>query len=563
MISLAEQYADDVLSGKIVVGNYMRLSCQRFKENIKRKDIYFDRELASKIIDFCQTILRFWEGQWRGQPVIVYPWQAYIVQNIFCWKYTETGLRVTRSVYVEIARKNGKTTLAAIISFIHAFLDNDLTPQILVGANNEDQAKICTNTFAEMFEISPATSQLIRDRKAIVRRYGTRARSVSFKFGQKNGYIEAMSREVKSKDGFNPSLGVIDEFHEADNDALLNVIASGQAARQEPLLVVITTAGFNKNGVCFQRSRKAAINVLTGKSKMDSQFSAIYELDDADEWTDESVWIKSNPMMPYVDTILPYLRNECQKAQNEGSTAEVNFKTKNLNTWVDSADVWIPAEMWHANYDQCNNEKDLIGRECYAGLDLAKTRDLNNFTLFFPYAYGDRHAVKLWTWIPEENITYRSRNYLEFVRSGHMITTPGNMADQRVILQDIAHAASEYDIKRMHYDKWYANMLQTYLAELKIGMINPVGMQGSFMNESMNTLEKMVTSKKLEHFNNPVYAWSLSNLTPSYDRNGHLFPDKSNPENKIDPTVSKLLAIDAWLSDLAEPKIESSIILLK
>jgi phage terminase large subunit-like protein len=564
-LTLAEQYVKDVLSGKETVGEYVLLSCKRFDANLKRKDIFLDRELAEKIISFCETILKFWEGQWRGEAVIIYPWQAFIIQNIFCWKYKETGRRVVRSAYVEIARKNGKTTLAAIISFVHAFIDEDLTPQILVGANNEDQAKICTNTFAEMFEISPATAKLIKQRNATVRRYGTKARSVSFKYGMKNGYIEAMSREVKSKDGFNPSLGIIDEFHEAKDDALLNVIASGQAARKDPLIVVITTAGFNKHGVCYQRLRKSALNVLNGVSNLDSQFSAIYELDESDEWTDEKKWVKSNPMIPFVDTILPYLKIECQKAVVEGSTTEVNFKTKNLNQWVDAASVWIQDSIWVANHDPKLSQEDLKGLDCFAGLDLGKTRDLNSFSLFFPEVplWGiEKTATLLWSWIPKDNVTYRNRNYSEFVASGHMRTMPGNSADQRIILRDIAEVAENYNIVRLHYDKWYANMLQTFLADLDIGDINPVGMQGSFMNECMNKMEALVLSHKMEHFNNPVYRWSLSNLAPSYDKHGHIFPDKSNPENKIDPTVSKLLSIDAWLTDLATEKNEAGIMIL-
>jgi len=564
-LTLAEQYVKDVLSGKETVGEYVLLSCKRFDANLKRNDIFLDRELAEKIISFCETILKFWEGQWRGEAVIIYPWQAFIIQNIFCWKYKETGRRVVRSAYVEIARKNGKTTLAAIISFVHSFIDEDLTPQILVGANNEDQAKICTNTFAEMFEISPATAKLIKQRKATVRRYGTKARSVSFKYGMKNGYIEAMSREVKSKDGFNPSLGIIDEFHEAKDDALLNVIASGQAARKDPLIVVITTAGFNKHGVCYQRLRKSALNVLNGVSNLDSQFSAIYELDESDEWTDEKKWVKSNPMIPFVDTILPYLKIECQKAVAEGSTTEVNFKTKNLNQWVDAASVWIQDSIWVANHDPKLSQEDLKGLDCFAGLDLGKTRDLNSFSLFFPEVplWGiEKTATLLWAWIPKDNVTYRNRNYSEFVASGHMRTMPGNSADQRIILRDIAELCDAYNIVRLHYDKWYANMLQTFLADLDIGEINPVGMQGSFMNECMNKMESLVLSHKMEHFNNPVYRWSLSNLAPSYDKHGHIFPDKSNPENKIDPTVSKLLSIDAWLTDLATEKNEAGIMIL-
>jgi len=564
-MTLAEKYVKDVLSGKIKTGEYIRQSCEHFDSWKDRKDVYFDVELANKIIKFCETILRFWEGQWRDKPAHIYPWQAFIIQNIFCWKYVDTNLRVIRSAYIEIARKNGKTTLAAIISFIHIFLDEDLTPQILVGANNEDQAKICTDTVAQIWQISPRLAAMIKSREAVVRRYGPRARSVSFKFGKKNGYIEAMSKEVKSKDGFNPSLGVIDEFHEAKDDALLNVIASGQAARKEPLLVVITTAGFNKFGVCYQRLRKSAINVLSGKSDIDTQFSAIYELDDSDDWQDAKAWVKSNPMINHVDTIKPYLQDQCKKAISEGSTTQVNFQTKNLNQWTDTASVWIQDALWVANHDPKLSKQDLEGLTAFGGLDLAQTRDLNCFSLFFPEVpiWGtDKKAVLLWAWIPEKNVKYRTRNYQEYVSGGYMRTMPGDSVDQRIILADIEELTKRYDVLRLHYDKYYANMFQVYLSELNIATINPVGMASYFMNETMNMMERLVAKKQIEHFGNPIYRWSLANLEPTYDKNGHLYPNKSNPENKIDPTVSKLLSIDAWMADMQEEKQDIDLMIL-
>lgn len=549
-MTLAEKYSKEVLKGKIVVGDYMKLSCKQFEKNLTRKDIYFDRKLADNIIKFCETILRFWEGQWRGEPVKIYPWQAFIIQNIFCWKYVKTDLRVIRSAYIEIARKNGKTTLAAIISFIHAFLDEDLTPQILVGANNEDQAKICTNTFAEMWEISPALADLIRQKQAIVRRYGTRARSVSFKYGKKNGYIEAMSKEVKSKDGFNPSLGIIDEFHEAVNDGLLNVIASGQAARKEPLLVVITTAGFNKYGVCYQRLRKSAINVLKGRTKLDSQFSAIYEMDEKDDWKRSSNWIKANPMIKHVDTIMPYLKVECKKAVAEGSTAQVNFQTKNLNRWTDSASVWIQDEIWIANHNPKLKKSDLDGLTCYGGLDLAATRDINAFNLLFPdiEIWGNKkHAVLLTCWLPEDNINWKTNNYTSFVEQGHIKTTPGNHSSPQMMLDDIKEASERYYIEAIHYDKYLAEWLAPQMAQHGIE-IYPISMGGYNLSQTMKMMEIEIAKKKVEHFKNPVHRWALSNCEPKHDANGNIRPDKSNPENKIDPTVAMILSFDCWIS---------------
>lgn len=552
-MTAAEKYVKDVLSSKVLVGRLVHKECERFSERLKRKDIYFDNKLADQIVLFCETILRFWEGEWRGHPVHIYPWQAFIIQNIFCWKWTDTGLRVTRSAYIEIARKNGKTTLAAIISFVHAFLDNDLTPQILVGANNEEQAKICTNTFAEMFEISPSTAELIRENRASVRRYGARARSVSFKFGNKVCLIEAMSRDVKTKDGFNPSLGIIDEFHEAPNDDLLNVLDSGQVVRKEPLLVTITTAGFNKYNPCYTRLRKSAINVLEGVVDMDSQISAIYELDDEDDWQDESVWAKANPNMEFVEMILPYLRIQCKKAQAEGTTTEVNFQTKNLNRWCDAAAVWIPGDVWVKNHRPELKISDIEGKG-YGGLDLSATKDITSFGAVFPEAFeldGKVIAALISkNWLPAENSVYRGMDYRPWIKDGYIKPTRDNYLDIYSVIEDLGLFCQEYNINDIYFDKGQDGSVASSVIGTKLEKttaMTPISMRGFSQSSAMKKFEIMATAEELEHFNNPVVKWALANTVPKYDPQGRdIRPEKEHVENKIDPVVALILAFQCW-----------------
>lgn len=559
----AERYANDVIKNKIVTGNSIKLAAKRFQKNLKRKDIYYDRELAEKVVKFAETILYFWEGKWRGKPVVIYPWQAFIIQNIFGWKKKD-GTRLIRTAYVQVSRKNGKTTLAAVISFIHLMLDKDQTPQILVGANNEDQAKICTNTIGQMVRVSPALNKLLEDQKIDLYQYKGKYLGLSYHYGNKEGYIQAMSKNPETKDGWNPSVGVIDEYHEAKDDALLNVIASGQGARDEPLLIVVTTAGFNKHGVCYQMMRKSAVKILNGVNKDDSFFTAIYELDESDDWKQSKNWIKSNPMITHLNTLKPYLEVELNKALNMGSTTEVNYKTKNLNYWTDTANVWINNEVWIANHDPKLTKSDLLGLECYGGLDLGQTRDLNAYNLLFPEVgvWGkEKHAVLLWVWLPEDNVTYRSRNYTAFVKEGYFKTTPGNHSSPRIMFEDIRATGEKYKIKRIHYDKYLAEWLAPEMVDAGFE-VYPISMGGYNLSQTMKAMEIDISAGKVEHFNNPVHEWSLANCEPKYDHNGNIRPDKSNPENKIDPTVAMILSFDAWISSRAEKKIESEIIIL-
>lgn len=561
----AEQYAKDVISGQIVTGNFILQAANRFMSWLDRDDIYFDEELAEKIVNFSEQILYFWEGQWRGKPVVIYPWQAFILQNIFCWKRTKDDSRLIRTAYIQIARKNGKTTMAAIISFIHLILDEDLTPQIFIGANNEDQAKICSNTIGNMALVSPALNQAIQHKQIDLYQYKGKYLGLSYRVGKKMGYVQAMSKNPETKDGFNPSLGIIDEYHEAKSDALLNVIATGQGARKDPLLITVTTAGFNKHGVCYQQMRKTSIKILNGTATDDTYFPMIYELDSGDDWKEPKNWIKSNPMITHVNTLEGYLAVELNKAINMGATTEVNFKTKNLNYWTDTASVWIPNEVWIANHNPKLSEADLDGLPCYGGLDLAATRDMNAFNLLFPNVEvwgAEKHAVLLKCWLPEDNIHYRSTNYISFVKSEHIKTTPGNHANQRLILDDIAEWSERYEIERIHYDKYLANWLAPEMAELDLE-VYPIGMGGFNLSQTMKAMEIEIAKHNVEHFNNPVHAWNLANCEPKRDHNGNIRPDKSNPENKIDATVAMILAFDAWISAKAEEKIYSDIIILE
>lgn len=563
-MTVAEKYANDVINNKVVTGNLIKLAAKRFKKNLKRKDIYYDRKVAEDVVEFAEDVLCFWEGDYRGEKVKIYPFQAFIIQNIFGWKKKD-GTRLIRTAYVQVSRKNGKTTLAAVISFIHMILDKDPTPQILVGANNEDQAKICTNTIGKMVTVSPGLNKLYQKDAIRLHQYNGKYRGLIYNYGGKLASITAMSKNPETKDGYNPSLGVVDEYHEAKDDALLNVIASGQGARKEPLLIVVTTAGFNKHGVCYQLMRKTSVKILNDAAKDDTFFSCIYELDENDDWQDPSNWIKSNPMITHIDTLGQYLKVELNKALNMGSTVEVNYKTKNLNYWTDTANVWISNQVWIANHDPKLKISDLIGETCYGGLDLGQTRDLNAMNLLFPDVgvWGQKkHAVLLSCWLPEDNVTYRSRNYSAFVEAGYMKTTPGNHSSPKIMFEDIKAAADTYNLVRLHYDKYLAEWLAPEMAEAGIE-VYPISMGGYNLSQTMKAMEIEISAGNVEHFNNPVHEWSLANCEPKLDPNGNIRPDKSNPENKIDPTVAMILSFDAWISSKAEQKIESDIIILQ
>lgn len=547
-MTIAESYAREVVGGKAVTGEYIKKACKRFLSDLDREDLYFDTDEAQKLVKFAEKYLVLWEGEFSGKPVRLYPWQQFIIQSIFGWKYKETNKRKYRTVYIQIARKNGKTTLADIITAIHLFVDREATPQILVGANNEDQAKICTNNLGKIIKYSPTLSKAI-DKNIHLRQYNGYYRTIISTLNGKDGIVQAMSKDPRTKDGFNPSLGIIDEYHEARNDALLNVIESGQGMRAEPLLVVITTAGFHKDGPCYAKLRKSSIDMLDGKIVDDALFSAIYEPDKDDDWKDENTWVKSNPMAEHIPILKQSLGKQIIRAINEGGSSEVNFKTKNLNQWMDAADVWIPDDIWIANHDPKLKQSDLLSQPCTAGLDLAQTRDLNAFALYFNEleVWGkNKSACLLWYWLPEDNIEYRGFDYRQF--SDYITFTDGNHADQRKMLSDIGEIHEDYDIRRVHYDRYLAESFGPGMVDIGLNVF-PVSIGGFQLSESMKLMEIEVLSKKLEHFNNPILRWNIGNLMPKRDHNGNMRPEKNHESRKIDGGVALILAYDADKSE--------------
>lgn len=540
----AQQYAEDVLSGKIIAGKWIKLACEKFLSDLKRTDIVLDGKQGQRAINFIERKLCQWEGSWRGKPFKLEAWQKFIIMQVFGWQ--QDGRRLIRSVYIQIARKNGKTSFAAAILLYHLFADRENTPQILVGANNEDQAKICVNSAGRIIQRSPEFADLVDEETVKLSIYGRNIVGIYHK--DKDGSVKAMSKNPETQDGFNPSLGVVDEYHEAKDDLLLNVIESGQGARPEPLLFVVTTAGFDKQGPCYKKLRKGSIDMLEGKVKDDHHLAFIYELDDGDAWDDPNLWAKSNPNLG-VSVFPEYLKSRLVKAKNEGSSKEVDFKTKNLNLWVDAPTVWVQDETWMKNSHGID-PKELIGAKCYGGLDLSTGIDLNAFSLYFPNfkQVGGKwiSPVLWWFWIPRSMVKTEHFDYSDWVERGLITVTDGvfeNVIDHKKIIHDISQLPAIYNIEAIAFDQRlaYHGVVQ------ELGIIFGTSESDEFIqglypftqsmpNVSLATkaIETQIHAFQLEHFSNPVARWMMGNVVLKKDAIGQIMPDKSRSQFKID-----------------------------
>lgn len=547
-MSDAQLYAHKVQSGDIVAGKYVRQACQRFLDDLKRGDVRFNEKEANKAVNFIERYLCQWEGSWRGKPFKLELWQKFIVQQIFGWFKGDS--RRIRTVYVQIARKNGKTSFAAAIALYHLFCDRENTPQILVGANNEDQAKICVNSAGRIIENSPVLAEYLEEGIIALSRYRDKIFSISHR--ERDGVISAMSKEPGTKHGFNPSMGIIDEYHEADTDELLTVIETGQGSRLEPLLFAITTAGFKKDGPCYMKLRHSSVEILAGVKEDDGHLAFIYEPDEGDSIYDQSTWIKSNPNLG-VSVFPAFLQNMLTKAKNEGGSKEVDVTTLNFNTWCDAPIIFIGKEIWDKN--RCGISPEMLeGRVCYGGLDLAAGVDINAWCLLFPQVKQviDMTGKLVWVhaalwrfWIPDRKVLEKQDrvDYRLWANQGHIKVCPGNVVDHDQVAADIIEDSQKYRIHSVAFDSKLANVSGIIKKLVDSGIeCNPFGQGIMSVSEPTKEMERLIYNYQFEHFGNPVMNWMISNTVPKKDAIGNMRLDKEASREKIDGVAAMVNA---------------------
>ena len=537
----AESYADDVVKGNIVVCEYVRLAVKRYFEDLRDaldKGWYFDKKAAMRAISFIEK-LKHTKGEWAGQRFRLEPWQQFVLWNIFGWKNAD-GTRRFRYAYIEIARKNGKTALSAGVGLYMLFADGESRPEVYSAATVKDQAKIC---FSDAVEIVRATA---------LKEYLTPYRG-SIVYEQKGGMMKPLSSDYGTHDGLNPSCGIIDEFHAHKDSGMFDVIKSAFGARKQPLMFIITTAGFNKSGACYAY-RDNVIKVLRGVNRDDSLFGIIYTQDDKSEWDDPRMWIKSNPNLG-VSISPEYLADQVKDAKNRPEAVR-NVMTKNVNMWVDAERTWILDDAWM----QCigdTSPEDLKGCECWGGLDLSNVSDITAYVLVF-HEY-DRFQLLPFFWIPEERMLEKIRkeniNYDRWVSDGYVIVTPGNIVDYDFVQADILRINERYDVRSIAFDRW--NSSQTIIDLQNEGLtFTPFGQGYGSMSAPTKEFEKLVLAGKVEHFGKPVLRWMLASTVVMTDPAGNIKPDKAKSSQKIDGIVASIMGLGEWMT--AQAKEESN-----
>lgn len=544
----AEAYVDAVLSGEQPACRWVRLACERHRRDLETgsaRGLYFDERAAKMAIAFF-SVLRHWKGEWAGEPVALEPCQQFWVWSLFGWRRAD-GSRRFRTGYLEVARKNGKTTFAAGVGLYLAFVDGEPGAEVYSAATKRDQARISHRDATEMVKRSP---QLKKEVNVF------RDNLHSLRSGSK---FEPLASDYNSLDGLNVHGAICDELHAWPQRELWGVLKTGTGARRQPLMLAITTAGVDQQGVCYEQ-REYTARILKGLIEDDAYWGMIYSLDtkqdwpdlDADDdWEDETNWVKANPMLG-VSKKLETMRQDAREARNK--PAELNgFLRWHLNIWTQATTRWVNPISWAACGDLAVDEEQLAGRRCYGGLDLSSIYDITAFVLVFPPGQeGGRYQVVSRFFVPEDNMLERVRRdrvpYDAWVRGGHLLATPGNVVDYDYVLAEIDRLGQKYEIGEVAFDRWGATAVYQRLQEMGgEEWAVQFGQGYASMSAPMKELGKLIAAEQLAHGDNPVLNWMADNLVAREDPAGNIKPDKDKSREKIDGMVALIMALDRSL----------------
>lgn len=535
MLQAVEQYVEDVLSGKRPANAYEIGAVKRHVADLERDDITFDEDRAARVLRFFE-FLKHSKGRWAGDTFTLEPWQAFIAAVLFGW-IRDDGSRRFRTAYIEVPRKNGKTTFAAGLGLYLFFADGEAGAEVYAAATKKDQARIAHGEAVRMVKSSPGLHKRIR-----TYRDNLHVLDTSSKF-------EPLGADADTMDGLNVHGAIVDELHAHKNRNVWDVLETATGSRSQPLILAITTAGFDKHSICREQHDYTE-KILDGVVNDDAFFGIIYTIDEDDDYNDEATWIKANPNLG-VSVSMDDMRTLAARAVQIPTQLNAFLRLK-LNVWTESETRWIKADTWAA----CSGdytEDELRGRQCYAGLDLATTTDVAALVLVFPPEREDEpYRIIGRYFVPRDNMQSRVERdrvpYDVWNRDGWMIATEGNVIDYRAVMHEVDRLAQLYDIKEVAFDRWGAPNFVQQLQELGgDDWVVSFGQGYASMSPASKEFEKLVLSGEIEHRSDPVLSWMVANVVIEQDPAGNIKPSKAKSTEKIDGVVAAIMATDRAL----------------
>ena len=555
-MTASEGYIQEVLDGTIITNQWIKAACQRHLDDLEtgeKRGLYFDQEEGQRFVAFFERFLHHSKGKWAGDPFILLPWQQFMISSLYGWKRSD-GSRRFRTLFCAVGRKNGKSATCSGLGLAMLDFDQEPAAEVYFSATKRDQARICHVEAERMVKASPHLKKRIG-----IHRNNLHVKATGSK-------AEPLSSEARSLDGLSPHCAIIDEYHAHKDAEIFHVLKSATGSRSQPLLAIVTTAGWNIDGPCFH-FQKTCQDVLQGIKDDDSLLPLIYCLDEEDDWKDQSTWIKANPSLGE-SISMEYLQEQYTQATNYGSTEEANFRTKHLNEWVSSSDVWIRDEDWMKSGAE-PIDIDLKTLTWYGGLDLAAVSDFCCLVLVAELPDGELLARR-WYWLPESAWDKRmdkeqSSIHMDMLDLPYFFLSPGNVTDYQALRRTISgyyvqdgtvkHDTScimdQYNVGSISFDRWNSSTLVTQLTGDGV-LMAPIGMGYASQSAPLRELERLILEKKLIHEADPVLRWMIRNVMIQRDPAGNIKLDKARSQDKIDGVMALNCAVAEWMTRTAE-----------
>ncbi len=549
---IAEAYAHGVLSGDIIAGKWVRLAAKRHLHDLRRRDLVWREDEADKALRFVSMLVQT-EGKWAGQNLHIQPWEAFIISSLFGW-YLKTGVRRFNRADILLGKKNGKSTLAASICLKMLCADGEGSPEIYTAATAREQAKIVWGKAAAMVE---ATAELRR-------RLNIRVNKILFT-GKSGGVMAPLSKDAKMAEGINPHCAVLDEIHLYGSEDMVNMLNQGFGARQNPLLLMITTEGHDRGvDMIGDKIHHTSEQVLAGfKSrkkdaiKDDHWFAYLARLDEGDDWEDETNWLKANPGLG-VSPNWDEMRRQFVLAKNMPSQIN-DFKTRRLNIPTSAAAAWISNDIWDKGNMSFTLE-DMRGRDCFVGVDMSRTTDFTALSFLFPpQGETENWHARVFHFVCDAQFQERANqkqiDIAAWRQNGWLMVTEGNVIDRRAVEQTLIDMIMTYDfnVKAVGYDPAYMGETAQNWQDMHGLNVFGVRQGGITLVEPFAKFEGLVLAGDFIHGGDPVLRWQVQNVRLRYDANNNPIPGKKASADKIDGVAATLNAFAVAINTAQEP----------
>lgn len=544
-VEKAEQYVDGVLSGTIRVCKWIRLACMRHRRDMARVGeldwaYFFDPEKAERATRFM-TRFPHVKGRWASARLLPKdrlfspePWQCFWYCSLFGWVRIDTGMRRFRKGRLYVPRKNGKSLMTAPLGLFMFAADGEQGAEVFSGATNEKQA----------WEIFGPAKTMAMARPDFRERYEIQVNAKSLSMIGTMAKFEPIIG--KPGDGSNPHCSLTDEYHEHETDEQLSTMETGMMAREQPLSIVVSTAGDNIAGPCYD-DWKDCEAVLEQTHNDETLFCLIYTIDNPDDWTKPEALEMANPNFGVSIEPGPLLHNQALAVKN--ARKQGSFKIKHLNIWVQARDAYFNIEGFRNAAIESMRWEDMAGRQCFVGMDLASKSDLCAVMYLFPNMDGTFDVFGKY-YLPRETVDSPDNPNAEIYQAweieGLLTVTEGNQTDYFTILEDIEEAANFVEIVELAYDPHNATMLVTALGKTGITLVE-YGATVLNFSEPMKELERKISAGKIHHNGDKILQWALSNVVNKRDRKDNDYPNKEKFEKKIDPAVALIMPMGRFM----------------